>query len=72
MPKAVGEAIENRGRFMTRFHRQPDASLKVIRGPSVGDPAPQFTLNNMKSGAEVQLADLFGQKPSVLVFGSYT
>lgn len=71
-PKAGGEAIENRGRFMTRFHRQPDESLKVIRGPSVGDPAPQFALNNMKTGAEVQLADLFGQKPSVLVFGSYT
>jgi hypothetical protein len=71
-PKAGGEAIENRGRFMTRFHRQPDESLKVIRGPSLGDPAPLFALNDMKSGAEVQLADLFGQKPSVLVFGSYT
>ena len=71
-PKAGGEPIENRGTFMTRFHRQPDDSLQVIRGPSVGDPAPLFALNLMKGGGGVQLADLFGEKPTVLIFGSYT
>ncbi len=71
-PKSGGEPIRNTGRFMTRFHRQPDDSLKVIRGPSVGDPAPLFALNEMKSGDEIQLADLLGEKPTVLVFGSFT
>jgi ketosteroid isomerase-like protein len=70
-PKAGGKPLETTGRFMTRFHRQPDGSLKVIRGPSVGDRAPDFTLNRMKGGGKVQLASLRG-KPTVLIFGSYT
>jgi ketosteroid isomerase-like protein len=69
--KAGGKPIETSGRFMTRFHRQPDGSLKVIRGPSVGRRAPDFTLNRMKGGGKVQLASLRG-KPTVLIFGSYT
>ena len=71
-PKMGGEPISNSGQFMTRFHRQEDLSLEVIRGPSVGDPAPLFALNDMKGGGEVELASLFGEKPTVLVFGSYT
>jgi hypothetical protein len=65
------QASGGHGRFMTRFHRQPDGSLKVIRGPGVGDRAPDFTLNRMKGGGKVQLASLRG-KPAVLIFGSYT
>ena len=70
-PKAGGKPLETTGRLMTRFHRQPDGSLKVIRGPGVGERSPDFTLNRMKGGGKVQLASLRG-KPTVLIFGSYT
>ena len=70
-PKTDGKPLETTGRFMTRFHRQPDGSLKVVRGPSVGERAPDFTLNRMKGGGKVQLASLRG-KPTILIFGSYT
>ena len=71
-PKGEGGVLESSDRFMTRFHRQQDDSLKVIRGPSVGNPAPLFALNDMRGGGEVQLASLIGEKPTVLIFGSYT
>ena len=70
-PKGGGDTIESSGRFMTRFHRQPDQSLQVARGPRIGDPAPGFALNLMKGGQELQLSSLEG-KPTVLIFGSYT
>lgn len=70
-PKSGGDAIKGSGRFMTRFHRQSDGSLKVIRGPRVGERAPDFTLNLMKGGGKVQLSSL-RSKPTVLIFGSYT
>ena len=71
-PTDGGESMESSGRFMTRFHRQPDGSLEVIRGPAVGDPAPLFALNEMRSGEETALVEMIGEKPTVLVFGSYT
>lgn len=70
-PKNGGEPVESKGRFMTRFHRQPDGSLKVTRGPRVGERASDFSLNLMKGGGKVQLSSLRG-KPAVLIFGSYT
>jgi len=70
-PKSGGDVIRSRGQFMTRFHRQRDGSLKVIRGPRVGDRASEFTLNFMKRDGKVQLSSLRG-KPTVLIFGSYT
>lgn len=70
-PKAGGKPVESSGRFMTRFHRQPNGSLKVIQGPSVGGRAPDFTLNLMKGGGKVPLASLRG-KPTILIFGSFT
>lgn len=70
-PKGGGNAIKGNGQFMTRFHRQPDGSLKIVRGPQVGKPAPDFALNLMKGGGEVRLSSLRG-KPTVLIFGSYT
>lgn len=38
----------------------------------VGDPAPDFTLEKTDKSARVQLSSFRGQKPVVLVFGSYT
>ncbi len=37
----------------------------------VGDPAPNFKLKR-REGGEVRLAGFRGQRPVVLVFGSYT
>ena len=70
-PKSGGEALESGGRFMTRFRRQSDDSLSVIRGPGIGEKAPDFALNLMSSGEEVRMSSLPIQ-PTVLIFGSYT
>ena len=41
-------------------------------GPQVDQPAPNFTLKTADGKAEVQLAQLVGSKPVVLVFGNFT
>ena len=38
----------------------------------VGDPAPDFSLPTVDRKSSVQLSSFRGQKPIVLVFGSYT
>jgi len=38
----------------------------------VGDEAPDFSLETIDKKSSVQLSDLRGKKPVVLVFGSYT
>jgi hypothetical protein len=39
---------------------------------NIGDPAPDFSLWTADRKSRVQLSSLRGQKPVVLVFGSYT
>ncbi len=39
---------------------------------NVGDPAPDFRLETLDRKGRVQLSSFRGQKPVVLVFGSYT
>jgi hypothetical protein len=39
---------------------------------SVGDPAPDFSLWTVDRKSRVQLSAFQGQKPVVLIFGSYT
>src|SRR5262245_47906729 len=39
---------------------------------SVGDPAPDFNLRTADRKSRVNLSSFRGQKPVVLVFGSYT
>ena len=71
-PKSGGESIQFDGNFFVRFHREPDGTFEVMHGPLEGEPAPDFTLNYMKgNGSSVQLSSL-RDKPTVLVFGSYT
>jgi hypothetical protein len=41
-------------------------------GPRVGQPAPNFTLRTVDGKETVQLANVLGRKPVVLVFGNYT
>ena len=38
----------------------------------VGDPAPDFTVQTLDTKTPMRLASLWGDKPVVLVFGSYT
>ena len=41
-------------------------------GPAIGSPAPDFTLKTVDGQGAVTLSSLFGDKPTVLVFGNYT
>lgn len=40
-------------------------------GPRIGDPAPEFTLTDL-DGKNVSLSQFRGNKPLVLIFGSFT
>ena len=42
------------------------------RAPKVGDIAPDFELCDVNGDAPVSLSTFRGQKPVVLIFGSYT
>lgn len=39
---------------------------------NIGDPAPDFTLETTDKTQQVRLSSFRGEKPVVLVFGSYT
>src|SRR5580700_7585440 len=39
---------------------------------NIGDPAPNFSLAKLDKSGPVQLSELNGRQPVVLVFGSYT
>ncbi len=39
---------------------------------AVGSPAPDFTVQTLDTNVPVQLASLWGSRPVVLIFGSYT
>jgi len=41
-------------------------------GLGEGDPVPQFELFRADDASALQLSDLLGERPVVLVFGSYT
>jgi hypothetical protein len=41
-------------------------------GPSVGEPAPHFTLRRLAAESPVSLRESFQQRPTVLIFGSYS
>lgn len=82
---AMNQSVERFGRVMSYmpgpfFMLIPfEPMWNVARGGSleVGDPAPDFTLRTVdqkhrESGEEVRLSAFRGQRPVVLVFGSYT
>ena len=51
------------------------ASLMRYRSPerlTTHDPVPAVTLRRVDSAELVELGDLLGERPVVLVFGSYT
>ena len=42
------------------------------KAPKAGDPAPDFTLSDVRGENQIQLSRLFEEKPVALVFGSFT
>jgi hypothetical protein len=40
--------------------------------PKTGDVAPDFELRDVEGQHPVRLSDLYGEKPVVLIFGSFT
>ena len=40
--------------------------------PKAGDPAPDFTLHDAKGADPVTLSSFRGERPVVLIFGSFT
>jgi hypothetical protein len=70
-------------RFATIMSKLPMVSMIVLpfeplwniaRGGNlkVGDPAPDFRLKTYQESSWVQLSDFRGDRPVVLIFGSYT
>lgn len=51
----------------THWQKKYDA-----QAPKVGDLAPDFELFDLNGKNPVRLSDLRGQKPVVLIFGSFT
>jgi len=41
-------------------------------GVPAGVAAPDFALNDIDTGEVIQLSQIYGEKPVVLVFGSFT
>ena len=41
-------------------------------GVPAGGAAPDFALNDIDTGEVIQLSQIYGEKPVVLVFGSFT
>jgi hypothetical protein len=66
MAKMPGPVVFMLFPFETLWLRARAGTLQV------GDPAPDFSLQNLDHSGPVQLSALNKQKPVVLVFGSYT
>jgi len=47
-------------------------ALMLREAPKVGDPAPDFTLERRDGTGAVSLSQFQGQRPVVLIFGSWT
>lgn len=61
------------GTFSTLAQAQrPARNPRQAIAPAVGDRAPDFTLKTNNGEREVQLSSFMGQRPVVLVFGSFT
>jgi len=43
-----------------------------VLAPRLGDPAPDFTLCDIRGENSIQLSDFLGSKAVALVFGSFT
>jgi hypothetical protein len=53
-------------------HWEQVKTLMARVAPAVGDSAPDFSLKTLDGKATVTLSSFKGEKPVVLIFGSYT
>ena len=60
------ETIQNRQQATT-WQKRHNALA-----PRVGDPAPDFTLSDIRGENTIRLSDFRGKKPVALIFGSFT
>jgi peroxiredoxin len=60
------ETIQNRQQATT-WQKRHNALA-----PRVGDPAPDFTLSDIRGENTIRLSDFQGKKPVALIFGSFT
>ena len=69
----IPELIDD-AKFIFRYRKREMARQKKLdqKAPKVGDLAPDFTLSDVSDEYSVTLSDFRGEKPVVLVFGSYT
>jgi hypothetical protein len=61
-------------KFIINYRRSKMSQQKEIDryAPKVGGQAPDFTLNSSCGTETVTLSDFRGEKPVVLIFGSFT
>lgn len=61
---------------MDTIHNRKEASawqkLHNTLAPKVGDPAPDFTLSDIRGENTIRLSAFQGNKPVALIFGSFT
>ena len=61
-------------KFNGDYRKRVTAAQKKMdaKAPRAGDLAPDFTLSDIEGQNAVTLSDFRGEKPVVLVFGSFT
>ncbi len=71
---AVIAELANDAKFMFSMRRKlmKDQIKLDQTAPKVGDLAPDFTLHDISGEESVTLSNFRGDKPVVLLFGSYT
>ena len=69
----IPELIDD-AKFIFRYRKREMPRQKKLdqKAPKVGDLAPDFILSDVSDEYSVALSDFRGEKPVVLVFGSYT
>jgi hypothetical protein len=66
----VGQIVDDLVPLFLRV--QPIWQLARQGGLEIGDTAPDFALPTLDKSAKIRLSTFRGDKPVVLVFGSYT
>ena len=71
---AVFKELVDDFRFILSYRKQKMREQLALdkKAPKAGDPAPDFTLWDIRGANSVSLSDFQGNKPVALVFGSFT
>lgn len=69
---ALSGCATPRERMRSRMRKMRARAIARDKAPPLGADAPNFTLQTRDGSRTVELASFRGNKPVVLVFGSYT